>query len=81
MSNDSNKIAEHVKDYLRGYGSRGSDALKQLAAFDGWQRLAQQELERRAYRVIQCFEDDILQAIITGQVDIPTLAGEVADTK
>lgn len=78
---DTGKLIEQTRDYLRGYGSQGNGALRQLAAFDGWQRLAQQELERRACRVIGCFDDDILQAIISGHIDIPTLANEMTGNK
>ena len=78
---DTSKLIEQTRDYLRGFGSHGGDALRQLAAFDGWQRLAQQELEHRAYRLIQCFDDDILQAIKNGQIDIPSLAVEIANNK
>lgn len=77
MSNYSGQTAEHVKDYLRGYASRGADALKQLAAFGGWQRLAQRELERRAYRLIEAFDDDMLRAIAKNEIDLPTLCREV----
>lgn len=81
MTRDTSEIVRHAKDYLRGFGSTGNNALQQLAAFKDWQRIAQQELERRACRVIGCFDDDILQAIASGQIDLPALANEVAAAK
>lgn len=78
---DITKIAEHAKEYLRGYKSNGSNALMQLVIFEGWQRLAREELERRANRLMHCFDDDILQAIVTGQIDVRNLANEVNDEK
>lgn len=76
----SNDITERVKAYLSGYGASSDRTLVQLAIFKDWRRLAQQELERRAYSLMQYLDDDILQAIVINRIDIAALINEVEGT-
>ncbi len=72
------ELAQHARSYLGGYGRQNLARLQQLAQFDGWQRMAQAEIERRAYSLLQVFEPELLQAIAQGSIRIDHLAGEVA---
>jgi len=77
------QVADHpavsvFKDVLRGYGRADSVAVGILATHDNWQWIARQELERRATRIVQAFDDAALEAIAAGGLDFPALCREVA---
>ena len=72
-------LAQNARNYFEGYGRHNLAGLQQLARFDGWQRLAQQEIERRAYSLLQAFGPELLQAIAQGSLRIGEIAGEVAE--
>lgn len=66
-----------AKDILKGFAHRNEAALGQLASFPDWQRVASQELERRATAIVQSFDDDTLKAIATGEIDFQRLCRQV----
>ncbi len=72
-------LAQNARNYFEGYGRHNLAGLQQLARFDGWQRLAQLEIERRAYSLLQAFGPELLQAIAQGSLRIGEIAGEVAE--
>ena len=75
----NNELASNARNYFEGYGRHNLPGLQQLARFDGWQRLAQQEIERRAYSLLQAFGPELLDAIARGQLRIEQVAADVAN--
>lgn len=77
LISDDNAAAT-VKDVLRGYGRNDNKALGGLCAIDDWQRIARQELERRATRIVQALDETTLEVIAAGGLDFTALCREVA---
>jgi hypothetical protein len=85
MKNDNERIAqktEHMKDYLRGYGRADSAALQ---AFNdaylncaSWADAARAELSRRRARFVTLLDDETLDLIAQGAIDLPAIAAQVA---
>jgi hypothetical protein len=48
---------ETAKEVLRGYGRANEAALASLMDVQDWQRIARQELERRATSIVQALDD------------------------
>jgi len=71
--------AQHIRDYLRGYGRNNHDALKRLAECEYWQEMAELELKRRASRFLQNLSDRELLNVATLKIDLSGLAIEVLD--
>lgn len=69
---------EDLQSLLRGFAHRNEAALEQLASFPAWQRVAAAELERRATSLVQSFDDETLQAIAAGTLDLPAVCRAVA---
>jgi hypothetical protein len=69
--------ADALKDVLRGYGRQSREDLQRLRLFDGWQRVAAQELERRATQIVQVLDEDSLRAIAAGDIDFQAVCSEV----
>lgn len=44
-----------------------------------WQRIARQELERRATSIVQALDDATLEAIAAGTLDMRAMCRKVAD--
>lgn len=44
-----------------------------------WQRIARQELERRATSIVQALDDATLEAIAAGTLDMRAMCRQVAD--
>ncbi|MDD5388965.1 MAG: hypothetical protein PHD37_06450 [Gallionellaceae bacterium] len=65
-------------DVLRGYGRADAVALVTLATYDDWQKIARQELERRATRIVQVLDEATLEVIAAGGLDFTVLCREVA---
>ena len=74
-----NEDAQHIRDYLRGYGRNNRDALKHLADFEYWQEMAELELKRRASRFLQNLSDRELLSVATLKIHFSGLAIEVLD--
>jgi molecular chaperone GrpE (heat shock protein) len=74
---ETQELAEQVKDFLRGMKRVRADDMPRLAEFDNWRELARREIERRATRVIEMFDDSILAAIAKGDLDLPAAIREV----
>lgn len=55
-------LSQNARNYFEGYGRHNLPGLQQLARFEGWQRLAQQEIERRANSLLQAFGPELLDA-------------------
>lgn len=77
LVSDDNAAAT-VKDVLRGYGRNDNKALGGLCAIDDWQKIARQELERRATRIVQVLDEATLEVIAAGGLDFTALCREVA---
>lgn len=67
-----------TKEVLRGYGRTNEAALVSLLDVQEWQRIARQELERRATRIVQALDDEALNAIASGALDMRALCQEAA---
>lgn len=70
---------ETLTEVLRGYGRANDAALASLLDVSDWQRIARQELERRATSIVQALDDDTLEAIASGSLDVRAVCRQVAD--
>lgn len=70
---------EALSEVLRGYGRADETALASLLEVSDWERIARQELERRATRIVQSLDDDTLEAIASGSLDVRAVCRQVAD--
>lgn len=52
---------EALSEVLRGYGRVDETALASLLEVSDWERIARQELERRATRIVQSLDDRTLR--------------------
>lgn len=57
MTTTAAKI-DALKDFMRGFGRNNQAALQSLGLFDDWQRIAKNELERRATQVVEGLDED-----------------------
>lgn len=69
---------ETAKEVLRGYGRANEAALASLMDVQDWQRIARQELERRATSIVQVLDDETLEAIAVGSLDMRAMCRQVA---
>ena len=70
---------EALSEVLRGYGRADESALASLLEVSDWERIARQELERRATRIVQSLDDGTLEAIASGSLDVRAVCRQVAD--
>ena len=70
---------EALSEVLRGYGRAEETALASLLEVSDWERIARQELERRATRIVQSLDDGTLEAIASGSLDVRAVCRQVAD--
>lgn len=70
---------EAAKNILRGYGEKDQAALASLVEVQEWQRIARQELERRATSIVQVLDVDILEAIASGAMDMRAVCQQALD--
>ena len=70
---------EALSEVLRGYGRANETALASLLEVSDWERIARQELERRATRIVQSLDDGTLEAIASGSLDVRAVCRQVAD--
>lgn len=70
---------EALSEVLRGYGRVDETALASLLEVSDWERIARQELERRATRIVQSLDDGTLEAIASGSLDVRAVCRQVAD--
>ncbi|AKE72329.1 TPA: hypothetical protein ACGJ7L_004469 [Pseudomonas aeruginosa] len=70
---------EALSEVLRGYGRVDETALASLLEVSDWERIARQELERRATRIVQSLDDRTLEAIASGLLDVRAVCRQVAD--
>lgn len=70
---------EVLSEVLRGYGRADETALASLLEVSDWERIARQELERRATRIVQSLDDGTLEAIASGSLDVRAVCRQVAD--
>lgn len=61
-------LSNHLRDYLTGYLRQGDKAAL-LAEMSNWRIVARQEVQRRQYGLINSLDDDIVQALATGELD------------
>ena len=70
---------EALSEVLRGYGRADEAASASLLEVSDWERIARQELERRATRIVQSLDDGTLEAIASGSLDVRAVCRQVAD--
>ena len=70
---------EALSEVLRGYGRADESALASLLEVSDWERIARQELERRATRIVQSLDDGTLEAIACGSLYVRAVCRQVAD--
>lgn len=71
------ELAEGLHHYLTGYGRGEPDKLKMLIAYDHWQEIARNELQRRAHEVITRLDAETLHAIANCEVLVERVARDV----
>lgn len=72
------QTTDHLKDYLTGMHRADGTALAQIRDIDDWTLRAQEELRRRvATRTLGCLDDQTLQAIASGHVNLQEVAIEM----
>jgi hypothetical protein len=71
--------AEATKDILLGYGKHHQAALSSLLNVQDWQRIAQQELERRTTNIVQALDIATLEAIASGEMDMRAVCQQALD--
>ncbi len=57
---------EALSEFLRGYGRADETALASLLDVSDWERIARQELERRATSIVQALDDATLEGHRSG---------------
>ncbi|MBT2746182.1 MULTISPECIES: hypothetical protein [unclassified Lysobacter] len=72
-----NDQTQALKDYIGGMKRHNRAALMQLRGIHNWHAAAQHELERRAYLVLNTFNDDLMLAIANGEVNVQQAIDEV----
>ena len=77
MTTTAAKI-DALKDFMRGFGRNNQAALQSLGLLDDWQRIAKDELERRATQVVEGLDEDTLRAIAAGEIDFKAVCRDVA---
>ncbi len=74
---DPKTLAAQVGDYVRGYGRNNTEALASLIAYRQWAVMAQRELDARAARFVSVFNNEELEAIARGDVNLSEVGREV----
>ena len=64
---------------LRGYGRANEAALASLMDVQDWQRIARQELERRATSIVQALDDATPRPSQRARRDMRAMCRQVAD--
>jgi hypothetical protein len=70
---------EAAKEVLRSYGRANEAALASLLDVQDWQRIARQELERRATSIVQVLDDATLETIAASTLNMRAMCRQVAD--
>lgn len=70
---------EALSGALCGYGRANETALASLLDVGDWERIAHQELERRATRIVQSLDDGTPEAIASGSLDVRAVCRQVTD--
>ena len=71
-------IVEGIKEVLQGFARKDPAGLANLLVIQDWDRIAKQELERRATIVVQSLDDEALGAIASGAVDLQAICLNIA---
>jgi|AntDeeMinimDraft_6_1070357.scaffolds.fasta_scaffold22927_2 Lon protease-like protein len=72
------QIEQRLTDYLSGYVRNSPANLAHVIEYQDWQRMARQELDRRASKLLAVLPEEELQAIAEGRVSLPDLAKSLA---
>jgi hypothetical protein len=70
---------EAIKEILQGFARKDPNGFEGLLGIAHWDRIARQELERRATIVVQALDEEALAAIATSEVDFQKLCKNVWD--
>jgi hypothetical protein len=68
-----------VEDVVRGYGKANAAGLATLMEVEDWQRIARQEIERRATGIVQVLENATLRGIAAGEIDMRAVCRQVLE--
>lgn len=66
-------IRSEAKNVIAGYVSTHPDLEPELTDVEQWRAAATVELKARKLGVVKAFSDDVLQAIVDGEVDMPAI--------
>lgn len=68
-----------VFHYLTGYLKASSSRAREVLNYPHWQERALQELERRITRMLETFDDETIQALAEGAINMKGIAAKVLD--
>ena len=63
-----------LADYLSGAARVNPALAKAFVDHKGWAQAAQAIIDRRATQFLECLDADVLEAIASGKIDLPTCA-------
>jgi hypothetical protein len=72
-------VEQSLTHYLTGYVRHHPALREQVRNFPDWPGQARRELDRRSARFLEILPDDVLDAIVRGEVDLARLAGKIPD--
>lgn len=73
-----NTMEKEVSEVLGGYAKADPRSLLKMAESNDWRALAVWEATRRAARLLELFDDQTLEAIASGAIDMQALCREAA---
>lgn len=73
-----NTMKQEVSEVLGGYAKANPADLAKLRECSDWPALAKWEQTRRAARLLELFDDQIVAAIASGEIDLQALCQEAA---
>lgn len=71
----TDRLRDYLNGYLRSHYKRGQGFAPHEPA--DWSRRAREELERRRLVLVQMFDDDLLELIAEGSVNVAAAMAEV----
>jgi hypothetical protein len=66
-------IRSEARNVMAGYVSTHPDLEPELTDNEQWREAAALEVKARKLGVVKAFSDDVLQAIVAGEIDMPEI--------
>jgi hypothetical protein len=68
------QLESALSDYISGAARTNPALAKSFVDHKGWAQAAQAIIDRRATAFLECLDADVLEAIASGQIDLPNCA-------